>query len=74
MIALLQVQRLEIFGEDHDGIPNEEMGKVCGEEIVHSAIHESLLDILIHHEIGIEIFLSQTGVLGRDVGGVGGIS
>ena len=42
MVGFVEVKGFEIFGEDHDGVSDEEVGEMCGEEGVHAAVHELL--------------------------------
>ena len=58
MVGFSKVQLFEIFGEDDDGVPDEEVGKVSGEEGVHAAVHEMLLDIGINDEVWVEVFFA----------------
>ena len=55
MVGLCEVQRLEILCEDDNGVSDEEMSKVRGEEIVHSAIDQSLFDVLVNDQVGVKI-------------------
>jgi hypothetical protein len=38
---------LEILGEDDDRVADEEVGEVCCEEGVHSAVNELLLNVWV---------------------------
>lgn len=55
MVGFREVEVFEVFGEDYDGIADEEMGKVRGEEVVHAAFDEALFDVLVYNKIGVEI-------------------
>lgn len=73
MVGFGEVEGLEVFGEDDDGVADEEVGEVGGEEVVHAAFDEAILEVFVDDEVGVEILGSETRVLG-DVGGVGGVA
>ena len=56
VIGLGEIKLFEVFSKDDQWISDEEMGKMSGEEVIHSTMHESLLKILVHHQIWIHIF------------------
>lgn len=58
MVGFGEVELLEVFGEDHNGIADEEMSEMRGEHGVHAAVHELLFDVWISDECRIEILLS----------------
>ena len=68
----LEVELLEIFLEDDDRVADEEMSEVGGEWLIHATLKEPLLELGMHYEIWVEVFLAEARVLG-DVGRVGGI-
>lgn len=73
MVGFGEVEGFEVFGEDDDGVADEEVGEVRGEAGVHAAVHELLFDVLVDDKVGVEVFFAQAGIVG-DVGGVGGVT
>lgn len=47
MVGFGEIKLLEVFVEDDDGVADEEVGEVRGEEIIHAAFYQALLEILI---------------------------
>lgn len=62
-----EVEGLQVFGEDDDGVADEEVGEVGGEEGVHSAGFETALGGGVDDEGGVVVFGAEAWVLG-DVG------
>jgi hypothetical protein len=60
--GLGHVELLEVFLKDDDGIPDEEVGKVGGQAVVHAAVHELDLDVLVDDEVRIKILGSEPRV------------
>lgn len=58
MVGLSEIELLEVFGEDYDGIADEKMSEMSCEDGIHTAIHELLFDIWICHEFRVKILLS----------------
>lgn len=73
VVRLGEVELLQVFVEDDDGVADEEVGKVGGEAVVHAAVEELLLDVLVDDEVLVEVLGAEAGV-GRDVGRVGGVA
>lgn len=67
VVRLGEVEGFEVFGEDDDGVADEEVCKVRGEAGVHAAVHKLLFDVGVDHEVGVEVFFAETRVVG-DVG------
>jgi len=68
-----EIEGAEVFGEDDDGVADEEMGEVGGQEGVHAAGDEFGVEGGVGEEGGVVVFGAEAGVLG-DVGGVGGVA
>ena len=73
VVCFVEVEFLEVFGEDYDGIANEEVREVRGELLIHAAGDELLFDGFVDDEVWVEVFGAEARVL-RDVGGVGGVA
>jgi len=58
VVGFGEVQLFEIFGEDDDGVADEEMGEVRCQEGVHTAVHELLLDVWVDDEVWVEVLFS----------------
>lgn len=48
VVGFGEVEGFEVFGEDDDGVADEEVGEVSGEAGVHAAVHELLFDVLVN--------------------------
>lgn len=44
---------MQVFAEDDDGVADEEVGEVCCEDGVHSAVHELLFYVWVDDEVWI---------------------
>lgn len=53
MICFVQVKLFEVLVEHNDRIADEEMGKVGGEKIVHTASKKALFEVFVDNEIGV---------------------
>jgi len=56
MINLIDIQFLEVLREHDDGVADEKMREMSCQSIVHSAIDQTLLQLLVHNEVWIKIF------------------
>lgn len=63
MVGFGEVEGLEIFSEDDDRVADEEVGEVCGKEVIHAAIYEALFDGFVDDKVRVHVLLSQSGVL-----------
>ena len=55
MVGFAEVELIEVFGEDYQGVADEEMGKVGGEKGIHAAGNEAGVDGGIDDELGIVV-------------------
>ena len=68
-----EIELLEVFGEDDEGVAYEEVGEVGGEEGVHAAFDEAGMQGRVDDKVRVVVFGAETGVFGY-VGGVGGVA
>lgn len=64
MVCFLEIEGLQVLGEDDDWVADKEVGEVCSEKRVHAAINELIFELLINDKIWIEVFVAQTWVGG----------
>lgn len=55
MVGFGEIKFLEVFVKDDDGIADEEVGEVVREQVIHAACNETLLEVFIDDQIGVEI-------------------
>ena len=67
VVSTIEIKLFEVFAEDDDRVTNEKVGEVCSEEVIHTAVEETLFEGVVNDEIGIMVFFSKSWVL-RDVG------
>lgn len=67
MVRLVEVEVLEVFGEDDDRVADEEMCKVRREQGVHAAGHEAGFGGRVGEEGRVVVFRAEACILG-DVG------
>ena len=65
MVGFGKVKFFKIFVEDYDGVSDEKVGEMSGEEGIHATIHQLLFNLGINDQVGVQVFSSQSGVIGN---------
>lgn len=58
VVSFVEIKCLEIFGEDNNGVTDEQMREMGGKQVVHAAVNQALFNVLVNNEIRIEILTS----------------
>ena len=55
VIGFIEVELVKVFGEDDEGVTDEEVGKMGGQKGVHAAGNEASVDGGVDDEVGIVV-------------------
>ena len=67
VVSTIEIKLLEVFAKDDDRVTDEEMGEVCSEKVIHTAVKKTLFEGVVDDKIGVVVVFSKSWVL-RDVG------
>lgn len=73
VVAALGIERLEVLGENDQRVPDEQVREVRGQEVVHAAVEQFLLQPFVDDQVRVHVLVAQARVLGN-VGAVAGVT